>query len=194
MESKASATAMMRAPSEIWPSWRPCGYPLPSRRSWCSTTAAAHSPSHGARGAIRRAPSDGCVCMAFHWSASSRAGLFRISADTDSFPMSCIRADQRSRSLSSRSSPSSCASISVNTRTRSEWPLVRESCAVSAAISASMLPAGSPRPASRSCLTATTFALRRATTKRDGATLGKDRLSLRSMAIGASLRVARSAG
>ena len=118
--SKQSATATIRPPSEISSPERPAGYPVPSNFSWCSGMVRAQGPSHSARGAASRAPSAGCCLITANSCSSSLPGLLSTAAGTDSFPMSCRRADHLSLSLSACGTFNSSAITSVSARTRSE--------------------------------------------------------------------------
>lgn len=157
-------------------------------------------PSHTNSGPARRAPAAGCRFSASHSCGSGFPGLFRISADTSSLPMSWRSAAHRSRSRSSRGSFSADARRSVSTRTRSEWPRVFRSWALRAATSSRMRTAArvgsSSSPASRASRTRSSRVVvdptRRATANRDGARSGNSIVSWSSTASGSSRRANRS--
>ncbi len=181
MVSYESATETIRPPSEMEPPARPFGYPLPSKRSWCSTIASAQGPSHPRMGSAILAPSTGWPFIRRHSCSSSAPGLLRICGAIVSFPMSCISAAHRRRYRSASDSWSSSPRRSVKTRTRSACPRVRRSWDCRATESDRIVSAvrASSRDAESSCVSASrasslrTLPAVRATENRVGAWSGK---------------------
>ncbi len=200
MVSYESATETIRPPSEMEPPARPFGYPLPSKRSWCSTIASAQGPSHPRMGSAILAPSTGWPFIRRHSCSSSAPGLLRICGAIVSFPMSCINAAHRRRYRSATDSWSSSPRRSVKTRTRSACPRVRRSWDCRATERDRIVSAvrASSRDAASSCVSASRASSRRtlpavrATENRLGAWSGKSIESFSSVTKGRSRRAARS--
>jgi hypothetical protein len=97
----------------------PFGYPVPSRRRWCSK--ATIGEIGGTSGVRRRisAPSTTCRFMIANSSSVSFAGLLRISAGVRTLPMSCISPAMPNSRSSGPSIPRAraCAIVRIDTFT-----------------------------------------------------------------------------